>query len=98
MAIGHAGEETSSDEVGPVNGVGVGTGETEARLTGEGAAACFPAIQTPELHEAHLLRITAVQHFLDRDVVVRCVELGIGRLERLPVIAENLFEGVLVDP
>ena len=73
------------------------TGKTEAGLAREGNPASFPTIKASVLDEAHFLRISAVQHLLDGDVVVGGVKARIRRLEQLPVIPENLLESFLVD-
>ena len=65
MAIGDTGQQTSADEVGPSVGVSFGTGQAEAGFTGESDTSYFTAGAASELDKAHLLGVTAVQHFLD---------------------------------
>jgi hypothetical protein len=49
------------------------------------------------LNIAHFRRVTTVKHLLDDDVKVGSVVAFEGTLEPLPVVAEDLLEGILVN-
>jgi len=97
MAISYTRQEASPDEVCPAVGIDLGTGKTKAGLAGEGNSAYFSTLAASVLNKAHLFRVTAVKHFLDRLVVVRTVKTGMELLKRIPVIVENLLKGVFID-
>ena len=97
VAVGDAGQESSSDKLGPAVGVDLGAGQAEAGLAGEGDSTSFSAGQATVLHKAHLLRIAAVQHLLDGCVAGWDIEARIDDLEVIPVIPEDLLERGLVD-
>ena len=94
MPISYAGKEASSDEICPSVGIALCTAKTEAGFAGEGDATGLSAVATSVLHKAHFVGITAVEHFLDVVIVIRAVETRMDLLKRIPVIVENLFEGV----
>jgi hypothetical protein len=97
MTISYAWQEPPADEVGPSVGIALGTGKTEAGFAGESDTPYFSALAASVLNKAHLVRITAVKHFLDGNVVIRAVKSWMGQLKRIPVIIENLFECVFVN-
>ena len=97
MAISDAGQEASSDEIGPAVGVNLGTGKTEAGFAGKGNSAYFSTAAASVLDKAHLFRIAAVEHLLNSFVVVGTVKAWPELLKRIPVIVENLLKDVFVD-
>ena len=97
MAIGDTRQEASSDEIGPAVGVNLGTGKTEAGFAGKGNSAYFSTVAASVLDKAHLFRIAAVEHLLNSFVVVGTVRVWPELLKRIPVIVENLLEGVFVN-
>ena len=97
MAISDAGQEASSDEIGPAVGVNLGTGKTEAGFAGKGNSAYFSTVAASVLDKAHLFRIAAVEHLLNSFVVVGTVKAWPELLKCIPVIVENLLKGVFVD-
>ena len=97
MAVSYAGQEASSDEIGPAVGIDLGTRQAKAGLAGEGNATYFSTVAASVLNKAHLFGIAAVEHFLDGVVVIRAVKSWISLLKRIPMIVENLFEGVFVN-
>ena len=50
------------------------------------------AIKAAVLGISHLFRVTAVQHFIDDIIMIRCIIAVIYLLERLPVVNKNLLE------
>ena len=97
MAVSDAGQEASSDEVGPAVGVNLGTRKTEAGFAGKGNSAYFSTVAASVLDKAHLFRIAAVEHLLNSFFVVGTVKAWMELLKRIPVIVENLLKGVFVD-
>ena len=97
MAISNAGQEASSDEIGPAVGVNLGTGKTEAGLAGKGNSTYFSTVAASVLDKAHFFGIAAVEHFLNSFVVIRTVKAWPELLKRIPVIVENLLKGVFID-
>ncbi len=97
MSISYAGQQPSSDEVRPSVGIALGTGKTEAGFAGESDTPHLAALAASVLNKAHLVGITAVKHFLDGIVIIRTVETWMGLLKRIPMIVENLLEGVFVN-
>lgn len=97
MAIGDAGQKPPADEVGPSFGISLGTGKAEAGFAGKGDSSYFSALTASVLDKAHLVGITAVEHFLDGVVVIRTVKSWMNLLKRIPMIVENLFECVFVN-
>jgi len=74
MTISYAGQEPPADEVGPSVGITLGTGKTEAGFAGESDTPYLSAVAASVLNKTHLVGITAVEHFLDGNVVIRTVE------------------------
>jgi len=97
MSISDAGQEASSDEIGPAVGVNLGTGKTKTGFAGKGNSAYFSTVAASVLDKAHLFRIAAVEHLLNSFVVVLTVKAWPELLKRIPVIVENLLKSVFVD-
>ena len=97
MAISDAGQEASSDEIGPAVSVNLGTGKTEAGFAGKGYSADFSTVAASVLDKTHLFRIAAVEHLLNSFVVVETVKAWSELLKRIPVTVENLLKGVFVN-
>jgi hypothetical protein len=97
MAIRDAGQQPSSDEVGPSVGVHLGTGKTETGLAGESNTAYFSAGAASVLDKAHFVGIGTVEHFLDSLVKIRMIESWAELFKRLPVVIEYLLECVFID-
>jgi len=74
MAIGNARQKTSSDEIGPTVSINGGARETKAGFAGKGNATRLAAMAASILDIAHLLRIAAVEHFLDSFIHVRTIK------------------------
>jgi len=97
MSISDAGQEASSDEIGPAVGVNLGTGKTKTGFAGKGNSAYFSTVAASVLDKAHLFWIAAVEHLLNSFVVVLTVKAWPELLKRIPVIVENLLKSVFVD-
>jgi hypothetical protein len=97
MSIRYSGHKSSGDEICPSVGIDLGTGKTETGLTCESNTSYCSTVATSVLHKAHLVGITAVEHFLDGNVVIRTVKSWIDLLKRIPMIAENLLECVFIN-
>jgi len=97
MAINNAGQQASSDEIGPAVGVNLGTGKTEAGLAGKGNSAYFSTLAASVLDKAHLFGIAAVEHFLNSFVIVGTIKVWMELLKRIPMMVENLLERVFVN-
>ena len=97
MAIGDPGQQASADEVGPSIGVSLGTGQTEAGFAGESDTSYFAAVAASVLDKTHLVRVAAVEHFLNGIVIIGTVKSRLSLLKRIPVIIENLLECVFVN-
>jgi len=97
MSISYAGQKPPADEVCPSVGISLGTGKTEAGFAGESDTPHLAALAASVLNKAHLVGITTVEHFLDGVVVIRAVKSWISLLKRIPMVVENLFEGVFVN-
>lgn len=97
MAIGDAGQKPPADEVGPSVGISLGTGQAEAGFAGKGDTSYFATLAASVLDKAHLVGITAVEHFLDGVVVIRTVKSWMNLLKRIPMIVKNLLKRVSVN-
>ena len=97
MAIDDAGQKPSADEVGPSFGVSLGTGKAEAGFAGKGDSSYLSTLAAAVLDIAHFVGVAAVEHFLDRVVVIRTVKSWVSLLKLIPVIAENLLKGIFVN-
>ena len=97
MAIGDPWQQASADEIGPSVGVPLGTGQAEAGFAGKCDASYLAAVAASVLDKAHLVRITAVEHFLDGVVIIGTVKFGMRLLKRIPVIIKNLLESVFIN-
>jgi hypothetical protein len=74
MAIGDTGQQASADEVGPSVGVSLSTGQAEAGFAGKSDTSYFAAVAASVLDKPHLIRIAAVEHFLDGVVIIGTVK------------------------
>ena len=98
MAVNNAGQHASANEIRPLFGMHLGAGEAKGGLATEGNAVGFTAMGAAVLREPHLLWVAAAEHFLDDFIVVpSAVVRAVRRRECVPVVTEDLFEGVLVD-
>jgi hypothetical protein len=97
MSVGNAGDQSSGNEVCPLFGMWLCTGEAKGGFAGKGDAPLLSTIEATILCEPHLLRVPAVQHFLYDLIVVGRVVSWIHSLEAVPVIAKDLLERILVD-
>jgi len=96
MSISYAGQQPSSDEVGPSVGIDLGTGKAEAGFAGESDTSYFSAVAASVLNKAHFIRVAAIKHLLDGFIVVRVVKAWMQLFKRIPVIVENLFKSVFI--
>jgi len=97
MSISYTWQQPPADEVRPSVGINLAAGKTEAGFAGEGDTSYFSAVAASVLNKAHLVRIAAVEHFLNSIVVIRAVKSWIDLLKRIPMIAENLLECVFIN-
>ena len=97
MSVGNAGDQSSGNEVCPLFGMRLCTGEAKGGFAGKGDAPHLSTVEATILCESHLLRVPAVQHFLYDLIVVGRVVSWIHSLEAIPVIAKDLLERILVD-
>ena len=73
------------------------TGEAKGGFAGKGDAPLLSTVEASILCESHLLRVTAVEHFLYDFIIVGRVVSCVYCLEAIPVIAKDLLERILVD-
>lgn len=97
VAVRHAGEEASADEISPVLGIGFGAGKAERGFTGKSDFAVLPTARTTILGKAHGVGIAAIDHFLDDGVVSFGGVTGIGGFKSRPVIREDALKSGFVD-
>ena len=97
VPISYPRQQTSADEVCPSVCIDFTAGKTEAGLAGEGDASGFTAVAASVLNKAHLVRIAAVEHFLNGVGVFRTVKAWMSLFKRIPVIAEDKLECVFVN-
>jgi len=97
MAIGDARQQSSRDKVCPAVGIHLGTGKTKAALAGERNSTYFSTGAASVLNKAHLVRIAAAKHFIDRLIVVRIIKAWMALFECLPMVVKDAFERVLID-
>jgi hypothetical protein len=97
MSISYAGQQPSSDEVGPSVGISLCTGKAEAGFAGESDASYLSTFAASVLDKPHFVGIAAVEHFLNSAIVIGAVKSCMGLLKRIPVIIENLLECVFVN-
>src|SRR5213079_2239669 len=81
----------------PLIHVHLAAGEAEAALAAERHAFLFQAMRAQIRRIARLQGATA-EHFVDDGLHVALLVARLVLLEGLPVIAEDLLEGVFVDP
>lgn len=97
VAVRHAGEEASADEIGPALGICFGAGKAERRFTGKSDLESFATLHTTILGKAHGVGIATIDHFSDDGVVIiRGVARIIGG-KCSPVIGEYALESGFVD-
>jgi len=97
MAISYARQQSSSDKVCPAVGINLGTGKTKAGLAGESNSAYFSTVAASVLNKAHLVRVAAAKHFIDRLVVVRIIKAWTERFKCIPMVVKDSFECVFID-
>src|SRR5467141_2885030 len=97
MAIRYPLIERPPDVGDPLIHVYLAAGEAEAALAAEGHAFLFQAVRAQIRRIARLHGATA-EHFVDDGLHVAILVPRMALLEGLPVIAEDLLEGVFVDP
>lgn len=97
VAVSNTRQQASADEVGPSVGIALGTGQTEAGFAGKGDASYLAAVTASVLDKTHLFGIATVEHFLDGIVIIGTVKFWMRLFKRIPVIIENLLEGVFVN-
>ncbi len=74
VAVRHAGEEATADEIGPVLGIGFGAGKAERGFTGKSDLEGVATLRATILGIAHGVGIAARDHFLDDgDVIIGMV-------------------------
>src|SRR5215831_18645065 len=97
VAIRHPLIERAPDVGDPLIHVYFAAGEAAAALTAERHAFLFQAMRAQIRRIARLQSATA-EHFVDDGLHVAILVPRMALLEGLPVIAEDLLEGVFVDP
>jgi len=97
VAVRHAWEEASADEIGPALGIGLGAGKAERGFTGKSNLESFATMRAMILGKAHGVGIATVDHFSnDGAVIIRGVARILGD-KCSPVIGEYAFESGFVD-
>src|SRR6266436_6602 len=97
VAIRHPLIERPPDVGHPLIDVHLAAGETKAALAAEGHPLLFQAVRAQIRGVARLLR-AAAEHLVDHGLHVAILVPRMALLEGPPVIAEDLLEGVFVDP
>src|SRR5467141_3267739 len=97
MAIRYTFVERATDVGHPLIHVHLAAGEAETALAAEGHPFLFQAVWAQIRRIARLQGATA-EHFVDDGLHVAILVARLVLLEGLPVIAEDLLEGVFVDP
>src|SRR2546426_11891399 len=97
MAIRHPLVQRPTDVGDPLIDIHLAAGEAEAALTAERHPFLFQAVRAQIRGIARLQGATA-EHFVDRSLHVAILVARMALLEGPPVIAEDLLEGVFVDP
>src|SRR5256884_4351048 len=97
MAIRHPLVQRPTDVGDPLIDIHLAAGEAKAALTAERHPFLFQAVRAQIRGIARLQGATA-EHFVDNGLHVAILVARLVLLEGLPVIAEDLFEGVFVDP
>src|SRR5947209_17471164 len=97
MAIRHPLIERPPDVGHPLIHVHLAAGEAKAALTAARHPFLFQAVRAQVRGRARLQGATA-EHFVDHGLHVAILVARMALLEGPPVIAEDLLEGVFVDP
>src|SRR5438445_6305171 len=97
VAIRHAFIERPPDVGDPLIDIHLAAGEAKAALTAERHPFLFQAVRAQIRGIARLQGATA-EHFVDDGLHVAILVARMALLEGPPVIAEDLLEGVFVDP
>ena len=97
VTIRHPLVQRPTDVGYPLIDIHLAAGEAEAALTAEGHPFLFQAVRAQIRGIARLQGATA-EHFVDDGLYVAILVARLVLLEGLPVIAEDLLEGVFVDP
>src|SRR5499433_351105 len=97
VAIRYPLVERPPDVGDPLIHVYLAAGEAEAALAAEGHPFLFQAVRAQIRRVARLGR-AAAEHLVDDGLHVAILVPRMALLEGLPVIAEDLLEGVFVDP
>src|SRR6476620_9366658 len=96
-AIRHAFIERPPDVGYPLIHVHLAAGEAKAALTAERHPFLFQAVRAQVRRIARLQGATA-EHFVDDGLHMTILVPRMALLEGLPVLAEDLLEGIFVDP
>ena len=96
VPVCYTGYESSSDVVGPSVSVNLGTRQAKARFAGEGDTAGFSTRRATVLYKAHLIRVAAVEHFLDVIVVIRVVVARINLLKQIPILCKDSLKCIFL--
>jgi hypothetical protein len=97
MAIIYPRQQASADEICPSVGINFATGKAEAGFAGKSDTSGISAVAASVLYKAHLVRVAAVEHFLNGVGVIRVVKAPIKLFKRIPVIVEDILECVFVN-
>src|SRR6267142_4043223 len=97
VAIRHPFVERPTDVSYPLIHIHLAAGEAKAALTAERHPFLFQAVRAQVRGIARLQGATA-EHFVDNGLHVAILVARMALLEGPPVIAEDLLEGVFVDP
>lgn len=97
MAIRDARQQSSSDKVCPAVDINLGTGKTKAGLAGERNSAYFSTGAASVLNKAHLVRVAAAKHFIDRFVVIRIIKAWTELFKCIPMVVKDSLECVFIE-
>jgi hypothetical protein len=97
VAIDHARNEAAPNVVNPAVSIDFGAGQTEGGFTTEANAASFTTVKAAVLSIPHGFWVSTVEHFLNNSVVIFGVVARVFGLEFLPMVEENMFEGVFIN-
>jgi len=97
VAVRHAGDEASADEIGPALSIGFGAGKAERGFTGKSDLEGVATLRTTILGIAHGVGIAARDHFMDDGVVIIGIVTRILGNKSRPVVGEDLLKSGFVN-
>ena len=97
MTIDNGWEQSAAEKFHPTFGVRFGAGEAERAFARESHTSCLSTGCATIQGETHFVGVAAIKHLVDDLVIVWRVVTWSGGFESVPMIMEDLLEGLFVN-